>query len=340
MSLNLPTRRLASSAPLTLQFIARPVPRSFILPLHPATQVRNKWSFGGLFGGRRGGRGSTDDSLTGGENLDDPKVRQRFAQQQQPQLSSSIFEEEVDDAVSEGKMGSKADMGQASLKTPETTAWRLDPDPRSRLRWERKKVIQMVRRNGRVSRSERIAQTEKELVHKSPFLETSVKKLVHLARQIQGKSLEEAVLQMSYSKKKMAAEVKYQLEEARDLAVVTRGMGIGSGKAKRQGGDADTKPIKIQTKDGKTLIVEDPARLYVAQAWVGRGPWRSKELDYKGRGRFGIIQSPSTSISVVLKEEKTRIREYKEKLAKQARRKPWVHLPDRPVTAQRPYYSW
>lgn len=231
--------------------------------------------------------------MTGGENLDDPKVRQRFAQQQQPQLSSSIFEEEVDDAVSEGKKGSKADMGQASLKTPETTAWRLDPDPRSRLRWERKKVIQMVRRNGRVSRAERIAQTEKELSHKSPFLETSVKKLVHLARQIQGKSLEEAVLQMTYSKKKMAAEVKYQLEEARDLAVVTRGMGLGN--AGEKSSDSSTKPVKILTKDGKTLTVEDPTKLYVAQAWVGRGPWRSKELDYKGRGRFGIIQSPSTS---------------------------------------------
>ncbi|KAJ0161897.1 hypothetical protein CTA2_5433 [Colletotrichum tanaceti] len=340
MSLNLPTRRLVSSAPSTLQSIARPIPRSFVLPIRTATQVRNKWSFGGLFGSRRNKPSSNNDDLMGGENLDDPKVRQRFAQKQQPQLSSSIFEEEVEDTVSEGEKGSKADMGQASLKTPETTAWRLDPDPRSRLRWERKKVIQMVRRNGRISRAERIAQTEKELAHKSPFLETSVKKLVHLARQIQGKTLEDAVLQMSYSKKKMAAEVKYQLEEARDLAVVTRGMGLGSSKVKTKGVNVETRPIKLQTKDGKSLTVEDPTRLYVAQAWVGRGPWRSKGIDYKGRGRFGIIHSPSTSISVVLKEEKTRIREHSEKLAKQARRKPWVHLPDRPVTAQRPYYSW
>ncbi|KAK1507028.1 uncharacterized protein CCOS01_16286 [Colletotrichum costaricense] len=331
--MSLPTRRLASAAPSTIQAITRPIPRSFILPIRPATQVRSKWTLGSIFGSRRGRRAQASDDMMG-ENLDDPKVRERFAESQQPKMSSSIFEEEVDDVVADSKKGgSKAQAAQASVKTPETMAWRLDPDPRSRLRWERKKVIQMVRKNGHVTREERIAQTEKKLSHKSPFLETSVKKLVHLARQIQGKSLEEAVLQMSYSKKKMAAEVKYQLEEARDLAVVTRRMGIGRVATNVQ-------PIKIQTKEGKTMTITDPTRLYVAEAWVGRGPWRAKELDYKGRGRFGIMQSPSTSISIVLKEEKTRIREHTEKLAKQARRKPWVHLPDRPVTAQRPYYSW
>jgi hypothetical protein len=45
-------------------------------------------------------------------------------------------------------------------------------------------------------------------------------------------------------------------------------------------------------------------------------------------------------ISLVLKEEKTRIREHRERVAKKYRQGPWVHLPDRPVTAQRPFYSW
>ncbi|KAL0930234.1 mitochondrial 54S ribosomal protein uL22m [Colletotrichum truncatum] len=322
---------LASS---TLQSIARPTPRTIIAPLLSTTQVRNKWGLSSFFGRRN--RGDVEDAVSGGRNLDDPKIRQQFAQKQQPHLSSSIFEEEVDDAVAESRRGARSD-AQASVKTAETMAYRVDPDPRSRLRWERKKVIQMVRRNGRVSRSERIAQTEKELSHKSPFLETSVKKLVHLARQIQGKTLDDALLQMTYSKKKMATEVKYQLEEARDLAIVSRGMGLGRTARNTKGSSG---PVKIQTKDGKPLTIDDPTRLYVAQAWVGRGPWRAKQLDYKGRGRFGIIQSPSTSISVVLKEEKTRLREHSEREAKQARRKPWVHLPDRPVSAQRPYYSW
>lgn len=244
--------------------------------------------------GRRGRDGTkAEDVSFGGQDFNDPKVRERFQQQQKPQLSSSIFEEEVDEAVADSGRGGKAP-ASVTLKTPETTAWRLDPDPRSRIRWERKKVIQMVRRNGRVSRSERIAQTEKELSHKSPFLETSVKKLVPLARQIQGKTLEDALVQMTFSKKKMAREVKHQLEEARDLAIVTRGMGLGNAGQKTD--KRATKPVKIQTRDGNGFTVDDPTRLYVAQAWVGKGPWRSKSLDYKGRGRFGIIQSPSTSM--------------------------------------------
>ncbi|KAI8297530.1 54S ribosomal protein L22 [Colletotrichum sp. SAR11_240] len=325
MNLHLPARRLTSSAPSTLHSIARPT-RPLILPLRPATQVRSKWGFSGMFGRKKSN--PVEDSFSGGQNLNDPKIREQFAKKQQASLSNSIFEEEVEDAVAEG--GKTAPGMQSSVKTAETMSYRVDPDPRARLRWERKKVIQMVRRNGRVSRSERIAQTEKELQHKSPFLETSIKKLVHLARQVQGKSVDEAILQMRYSKKKMAREVKYQLEEARDLAIVSRGMGLGKSHD----------PIKIETKDGKALRVDNSSKLYVAESWVGRGPWRSKSMDYKGRGRFGIIQSPSTSISVVLKEEKTRLREHNEREAKQARRKPWVHLPDRPVSAQRPYYSW
>lgn len=48
----------------------------------------------------------------------------------------------------------------------------------------------------------------------------------------------------------------------------------------------------------------------------------------------------ATALTLVVKEEKTRIREYREREAKQAKKAPWVHLPNRPVTAQRPYYSW
>jgi hypothetical protein len=45
-------------------------------------------------------------------------------------------------------------------------------------------------------------------------------------------------------------------------------------------------------------------------------------------------------ITVILKEEKTRIREAAEREAKKLRQGPWVHLPDRPVTGQRQWYSW
>lgn len=242
-----------------------------------------------------------------------------------------------------------------------------DPDPRSRVRWERKMVIRQVQRGtdpfSREPRAALIARTERQLTTRSPFLATSVKKLVHLARQIQGKTVAEALVQMRFSKKKMAQEVRYQLELARDLAVAERGMGLGEARAAAAVANGEevepTKPVKIQTKDGKWITIDDPTRMYVAEAWVNRGPWRGVQPDYRARGRVFKKMKPSTSewltldislyrfltyyllgISIVLKEEKTRLREAEERQAKKLRQGPWVHLPDRPVTAQRQYYSW
>ncbi|KAG5925922.1 hypothetical protein E4U53_003201 [Claviceps sorghi] len=266
-------------------------------------------------------------------------------------VSDNIFQDEIEAATPAAAADADAAAADPSSqlrseqKTRENMAMVTDPDPRSRLRWQRKKVIQMIRRNGSVTKQERIKMTERQLLHKSHFMPTSVKKLVMLSRQIAGKTVDDAITQMTWSKKKMAAEVKYYLEEARDLAIAQRGMGLG-----RANGETLPKPRKIQTKDGRWIEISDPTRMYIAQSWVGRGPWRGKELDYKGRGRMGIIQHPSTirhpltgtpaGFTVLLKEEKTRIREYEEQEAKKAARGPWVHLPNRPVYGQRPYYSW
>ncbi|KAF3355859.1 hypothetical protein VD0004_g3812 [Verticillium dahliae] len=348
MSAHLPSRRIALSAHSTLSSLATGAPSS--QRLLPLNQRRTKWSLPSLFG--RGRKASDPGNRSsGGHDLDDPKVRQRLlAEQQQtkaPALSDSIFQDEVEAATSDSLAARTNVPDGARQATPaEAAAWRLDPDPRSRVRWERKRVIQMVQRQTASSepsdyarRVERIRQTERQMTHKSPFLETSTKKLVMLARQIQGKTLQDALTQMTYSKKKMAREVKFQLEEARDFAVVSRGMGLGKAGA-APGGDKDAALIKIKTKDGQTLKITDPSSLYVAEAWVNKGPSRNRRIEFKGRGRTGVIISPSTGISVVLKEEKTRIREHNERVAREAKRKPWVHLPNRPVTAQRPYYSW
>lgn len=207
-------------------------------------------------------------------------------------VSDNIFQDEIDAAKPSAE--SEAPQ-QQEQKTRENMAMVTDPDPRSRIRWQRRKVIQMVRSNGAVSREERIKASERQLLHRSHFMPTSVKKLVMLSRQIAGKPVDEAISQMQWSKKKMAAEVKYYLEEARDLAIAQRGMGLG-----KVNGEVLEKPRKILTKDGKWIEVTDPTRMYVAQSWVGRGPWRGKEIDYKGRGRMGIIQHPSTSWSSLI----------------------------------------
>ncbi len=192
----------------------------------------------------------------------------------------------------------------------------VDPDPRSRVRWERKMLIRQVHRGtdpfSREPRAAVIARTERQVTSKSPWLPTSTKKLVHLAHQIQGKTVADALVQMRFSKKKMAQEVGYQLEIARDLAVVERGMGLGraaAAAAAAEGaadealgikGSPDGKTVEILTKDGKWVKVDDPTRMYIAEAWVNRGPLRGKIPDYRARGRMNIKKRPTTSKLFIL----------------------------------------
>lgn len=237
----------------------------------------------------------------------------------------------------------------------------IDPDPSSRERWERKKVIQMITRGGRLSRQEVIKRTEREHLVKSHMMKTSVKKLGMLARQITGKRIEDAITQMRFSKKKVAQEMLKQLEFARDEAVVARGMGLAnvsppdseqssllttSGSSSTTSSSSDSgKPLQIQLKDGKRHVVTDKSTIYIDQAWVGRGPY-GKLPDYRARGRIYVMRTPWTSVSVLLKEEGTRVREFEEREAKRLKRRRervWVPLPDRPVVgagAGRGWFAW
>ncbi|KAF7548997.1 hypothetical protein G7Z17_g6682 [Cylindrodendrum hubeiense] len=337
MSLRIAARRLALSAraPNNLPSSQTPV---WSAGLGPSVQRRHKWSTN-LFKGwgkprTKDNLAATADPVTG--QLDDPKNREQFLERSMYSgVEDNIFQDEIEAPQKDASTEATPGAGEMEQKTKENMAMVVDPDPRSRIRWQRKKVIQMVRRNGRLTKEERIVMSERELLHKSEFMPTSVKKLVMLARQIAGKPVDEAITQMSWSKKKFAAEVKYYLEEARDLAIAQRGMGLGEAN-----GETFAKPRKIQTKEGKWIEITDPTRMYIAQSWVGRGTWRGKKIDYKGRGRMGIIRHPSTSLTILLKEEKSRIREYEDSETLKAKKGPWVHLPNRPVYGQRPYYSW
>ncbi|KAL2115366.1 hypothetical protein VTJ04DRAFT_9621 [Mycothermus thermophilus] len=307
--------------------------------------------------------GSLEDQLSGTK-----QTRQALIEQMNNKVEGpAIFDDEVQkpsaqqaDGKGAGKGGIKKTKSGASL-AHEHLARAIDPDPRSRARWERKMIIQKIR-NGtnpysHEPRTALIKRTERENLTQSTFLPTSTKKLVHLARQIQGKTLDEALAQMRFSKKKMAAEVAFQLELARDRAIATRGMGLGLDAhgnkmdnpirtvAEAYGlqtiRDVDGKEIvHIQTKDGRWIKIDDPTRLYVAEAWVTRGPWRDKVPEYRARGRLNVIHRPSAGIAIRLKEEKTRIREAAECEAKRLRQDPWVHLPDRPINGQQQWYSW
>lgn len=193
-------------------------------------------------------------------------------------------------------------------------------------------VIKQVQKRGRLTKTQKLKQQERELLSKSHDFKTSVKKLNPLARQIAGKTVEEAIIQMRFSKKKAARDVLEHLEHAKNEAIVKRGMGLSLGKKLEH-------PLKLQMKDGKRVKVEDPTTIYVDQAWVGRGLYGTTP-DHRARGQINIMKNPTTSLSVVLKEAATRIRLHKEREEKFKNRKVWVQLPNRPITAQRQHYSW
>ncbi|KAG7286809.1 hypothetical protein NEMBOFW57_009126 [Staphylotrichum longicolle] len=344
MSLSVPSRRLIRSAPaLTATPTSSLLPALQSLSLSPNTNntpsarpihttPSNQW-----FWNRKSAK-STSESALESQVTGSQETRKALAAP-------------TDAAAADRPKGAYTRAGASLVR--EHLARAVDPDPRSRIRWERKMVIRQVRSGtdpfSREPRAARIARTERQMTTKSPFLATSTKKLVKLAHQIQGKTVAEALVQMRFSKKKMAQEVRYQLELARDLAVAERGMGLGAkralaaegeGEGEASGIQANGETVEIQTKDGKWVKIDDPTRMYVAEAWVNRGPWRGKVPDYRARGRVNIKHRPTTSISIVLKEEKTRLREHAERQAQKIRQGPWVHLPDRPVTAQRQWYSW
>lgn len=202
--------------------------------------------------------------------------------------SSSIFEDE--EVAGPKPAALKDGGGQAVIaRNPAIMAAALDPDPSSRQRWERKMVIREITRRGRLSKAEVIKKSERVLLSKSHNFQTSVKKLMRLAQQVAGKTVEEAIVQMRFSKKKAARDVRQHLEHARNEAIVRRGMGLG--KVKGEG--AGFHPVNIMTKDGKRVKVSDPTNLYIEQAWVGKGDYGITP-DHRARGQINMMQNPST----------------------------------------------
>lgn len=117
-----------------------------------------------------------------------------------------------------------------------------------------------------------------------------MKKLGPLARQIAGKPIEEAIVQMQFSKKKAAVEIHNHLIEARDRAVVERGMGLGQAQGKPQ-----TRKV-VRLKDGTRHTIYDTTGIYVDQAWVNKGPY-GLDSSPRARGRTDRLHLPQTSMS-------------------------------------------
>ncbi|KAF1922752.1 ribosomal protein L22 [Didymella exigua CBS 183.55] len=233
----------------------------------------------------------------------------------------------------------------------------IDPDPAARRSLERKLVIKSVTRHGRMTKAAKIARTERTSLYKSHFLPTSVKKIQKILRQIAGKTVSEALVQLRFSPKKVARDILKGLIVAQDEAIAGRGMGLGDKHALKKWveqrnevastlADLDETTARtkgatqvIELKDGRKKLVRDPTEVYIDQAWCGRGEaWKSPE--FRARGRVNMLTHRTTSFTFLLKEEKTRMRISDEIRKKRANRKLWVALPDRPVTAQRQYCLW
>lgn len=208
----------------------------------------------------------------------------------------------------------------------ELISMNVDPAPNARKALERKLVIASVKRHGRMTKAQKILRTERQSLFKSQLLPTSAKKLQKVINQISGKTVTEALVQLRFSKKKVARDVIKGLEIAQNEAIVGRGMGLqGEEKAvnrwlkQREGtdagkvrdlwdyktsdADAAAKPkvkaaragvTTVELKDGSKKVVRDPSEIYIDQAWVGRGQsWKSPE--FRARGQVNYLTHRTTS---------------------------------------------
>lgn len=101
----------------------------------------------------------------------------------------------------------------------------------------------------------------------------SSQKLNLLGRQISGLTVPMAALQMKFSVKKAAEDVKSVLLQAQ--ARIT----------------------KFDRMDGNQIT--DPSKFIIQQAIVGRGPYL-KRIDIKGRGRHGVIWRPHSFLRLLI----------------------------------------
>ncbi|KAJ7276393.1 ribosomal protein L22/L17 [Mycena haematopus] len=142
-----------------------------------------------------------------------------------------------------------------------------------------------------------------------PFV-ISHRKLNKLGRQIAGKPIDYAILQMQFSNKRAGSKIKDLLLSAKQKAVQRRRM------------------------DSPTLVV--------AEAWVNKRAIRSKKMLPQGRGHHGQRIKPSSSLTVVLKEGKT-VEQQKADLRKRKLARivsASVTREDKPLRNPGPMWAW
>ncbi|KAN0126778.1 Ribosomal protein L22/L17 [Russula decolorans] len=137
----------------------------------------------------------------------------------------------------------------------------------------------------------------------------SHRKLNKLGRQISGKPIDSAILQMTFSEKRAGKRIRNMLV-------------VGKSHAALKGIDA--------------------RKMVIAEAWVTKGPKMLKRLETRGRGKMGIRVHPDSRLSVILKEGKTRGQLLEEERARKLKRIVSAGLvrEDTPLRNPRSMWSW
>lgn len=119
----------------------------------------------------------------------------------------------------------------------------------------------------------------------------SHRKLNMLGRQIAGKPIDSAIMQMVFSQKRASKRIKSMLVVAKD-------------HAQQKGLDA-SKLVVCEHFIVSFYASFQLMRYNTAEAWVAKGERQLKRIEPRGRGKHGIRIHPDTKLHVVLKEGKT-----------------------------------
>ncbi|KAL1919934.1 mitochondrial 54S ribosomal protein uL22m [Calcarisporiella thermophila] len=147
---------------------------------------------------------------------------------------------------------------------------------------------------------------------RSSNFKSSPRKMAMLARQIAGKPVNKAIMQMEFSAKRHAKKILHNLAFARTNAQKQLGF--------------------------------NPENMVVAQAWVGKGRYLKRVMPH-GRGRHGIMHHPTSHVAFILKEmpkqqdggraARRNIRGWKET------KRAVLPLPEnKPIINPKPFYNW
>lgn len=209
--------------------------------------------------------------------------RERQLQRKQGGLLPEDYKRVQEDQRRESMVAAQSSTGEALLEDASDSAEFRSVDLQKQLALSKRERRLLRKRWGGLTEPGGVEKEEHK--YSTAVFRISPRKLNALARQIRGKPVDYAILQMQFSSKRAARRVRSTLVMARDHAAA-KGM--------------------------------DMRQLLVSQSWVTKGLYHAR-LDIKGRGRFGIMHHPQAQLNVVLQPGKSLEQQDEEKIARARR---------------------